>query len=1791
MLRYKKHKRQTDGLGNGVGVMDDADREVSSFTDRAFRSLCVAEEEQYNDVPHVPSPIRGMALSTKYHLGIFNLSVRKTQPLAQLPTLPGQRGKWAPTFQPLLNRVRDGLTNINKLNAPEPRGYRQRSKVSSLIKTFDNIENEQPGEEPLQFRLPIPKTTQKSNLDAEDISSVTAIQIDSQNELPDTDSQRSMVLRRTARDVYLESQTDKCSILSGSPCSLGSPLLDPPKKTIKQKEPLRRSSFLHSENSAFKSWSDLNKRTTGGEESDSSIPGTPPIFGFTAPGSPLLQRVISGTRTREAGLEIGLGSPASTVSSSYDAVQMLKTVPPLPSKKLAKQSKESSHRTGAPRIPLEARIQEEEMQVDAGSPLSDREHSKWTRIHREVCKSRSSPEFKQEPFTTQRLQMVSAASCSPTKMNEEVHTNTFSPKQARKPVVSDKGYDVSLTTEHRHSSGRIKTIIQQMEATGEVQSPRLSEHKHGLRELPSNGTTGIPPSASCAVPTSSKALHQGTSIVPLQGTNCIPPQDISHIPLQGTSNTPLQVNSHVISQDTNNVTPRGKSHTFSQGTGHVPSQNTSFVPLKSSSHIMPQDTSHFPPQGTSHVSTHDHSHIPKQGASHLLPQSPSHFPPHCPIQGKIHVPFIDGSYETLQSTSHVPPQAASHVPPQGTSHVPPQGTSHVPPQGASHIPTQGASHVPPQSASHAHPQSASHVPPQGASHVPPQGASHLPPQGASHVPPQVTSHVPPQDAKDTSDDLSQGTSHVPPKGTSHVASQITSNIPPQGTSNIPLQDTSCVPPHDTSIIPAQGPTHIPPWRRTKVPPRSEPGQTIHREEAAEMSTDKDDFKNEKPTSSSFNITNLLTPVIRRKNIKEALDELPMMITPPPTEVISIKEQDPKEVNVYRSRDDYKSKATSLLFNIKDMRKRVKSTYNPATTMQKGIEKSHMGDGRAQEDANVSSPGLESDRGRKRVTETETLNPIPSLQNLRQVEKEGKIENTGNVADNYLSLSSPKEVMETLAYENRETIQEETQKDIIIPEINMASNKLNHLEEKIRKVVDYPSLSLDHNEDGAQHLELKENSHTDLLIVQKQKSYIPPQVNMNIEESNQNGCWREATNLPTIDGNPVSEYIKEIELENVPVSPEQSNLSNELDTVRNNESEGDEKRKTMEDDVKDELQYYAVSSNVIEDSRGSDNSGNERKKVDEKEALVSDTQSEEVAGNEDQRLPPITPLKPNLFHIKDNKIKSSPVTKSVRLPLLRSRSEDSLVCRKEEVINHSADRCEVEKVKSTMRENMDINLGNICTDNGTNDIFPNEKICKLISMRPASETPKQDNRVYNQMRKQRVEAENLELLRKLCSLDAEWRKKEKAEIEETKVDINRYNTNSPGLDGPFFHPVETCVSEVTGLSPECNTLLAQNVGESMKDLENGDLVDSHLVTAESPNYSPLDNGLLQFEDAVAFTEDIACSTINSPMSESVTCSMVASPMSVNTQSSGFTTALSALEDLPSPAVTHSRNGTFPFPNLDKTVSSLPGNPESQATECIKPPQEKAPAVETQNMHAGKPPAVPPKTEKALRRAKRLTKKRRKIEGPLRIHDGEDPESESVLDVPSPGNITPSSMVSPANSRITPGFNSILRPEGFRSASSTPSFPITQRKLLQDPDSGQYFVVDIPVNFKMKTFYDPETGKYLQVSLPPSERETPTLETLNNQFMLYPGLPTLSISSISPLKGASVLPAPGGLENETWEEIKEHNDFSKQYIETAYDSHDQSMTGTPQSMDRNMSLSRSPDIISMKDLDDFAMEAIS
>ncbi|XP_042083953.1 uncharacterized protein LOC102300661 [Haplochromis burtoni] len=208
--------------------------------------------------------------------------------------------------------------------------------------------------------------------------------------------------------------------------------------------------------------------------------------------------------------------------------------------------------------------------------------------------------------------------------------------------------------------------------------------------------------------------------------------------------------------------------------------------------------------------------------------------------------------------------------------------------------------------------------------------------------------------------------------------------------------------------------------------------------------------------------------------------------------------------------------------------------------------------------------------------------------------------------------------------------------------------------------------------------------------------------------------------------------------------------------------------------------------------------------------------------------------------------------------------------------------------------------------------------------------------------------------------------------------------------------------------------------------------------------------------------------------------------------------------------------------------------------------------------GKPPAVPPKSEKALRRAQRLTTRRMKKElskvgadslsgvekdvSTIRSSSSTEVRSSnrhamasphisspvSLANAPVSGSSLPSThtehhsfhasphatgpisiphtaavslpgvshyATGPASHTAapktvahvpsSPTFHQAHHPAPvtqYHVESSYPqAYPLTQRKVLQDPGSGQYFVVDLPVQVKKKTFFDPQTGKYIQLNV--------------------------------------------------------------------------------------------------------------
>ncbi|AWP17326.1 DUF4585 domain containing protein [Scophthalmus maximus] len=125
--------------------------------------------------------------------------------------------------------------------------------------------------------------------------------------------------------------------------------------------------------------------------------------------------------------------------------------------------------------------------------------------------------------------------------------------------------------------------------------------------------------------------------------------------------------------------------------------------------------------------------------------------------------------------------------------------------------------------------------------------------------------------------------------------------------------------------------------------------------------------------------------------------------------------------------------------------------------------------------------------------------------------------------------------------------------------------------------------------------------------------------------------------------------------------------------------------------------------------------------------------------------------------------------------------------------------------------------------------------------------------------------------------------------------------------------------------------------------------------------------------------------------------------------------------------------------------------------------------------------------------------------------------------------------------------------------TQAFPMTQRKLLQDPDSGQYFFVDMPIQVKTKTFFDPETGSYVQLPVQPREGAIPQaspMEVLTPPMVVYHGFVPVPLS---PMAQKATIQA-AHMESEEFEQRhlvrprQMHYKEGYPYLEPVYGQHD-------------------------------------
>uniref|UniRef100_A0A674JZP8 Chromosome 10 open reading frame 71 n=1 Tax=Terrapene triunguis TaxID=2587831 RepID=A0A674JZP8_9SAUR len=993
-------------------------------------------------------------------------------------------------------------------------------------------------------------------------------------------------------------------------------------------------------------------------------------------------------------------------------------------------------------------------------------------------------------------------------------------------------------------------------------------------------------------------------------------------------------------------------------------------------------------------------------------------------------------------------------------------------------------------------------------------------------------------------------------------------------------------------------------------------------------------------SPSFNITKLLTPIIP---LKQETENQPVLVTPPIPDIAATKEHEGSGFSDYQSRDNYKSKAPSLLFNLKDVRKRVKSTYSPSPLLkEKNKTKENMKQESVKMNATVSTFLEESSL---ELAERDELSHGPFVQTDSIQEKDNKTDLEGHFTDNYLSLSSPQVTVDTSFYQNQDNLQQDDSKnkDLLKDTENSENVSISgHQSNKhgLRKSRHYPSLkgySRDNADaKAAQQMQIYNSS------VQGHES------ERDAESRNGNDDPKIPPKLlsPAEDGAPYNANQTSVRSSNENKGKSSSSSSEYcFDRSKMNVDDKQSSKGKGKPVGKEELQYYAFSNcdTSTEEKRegkvaqGESESMAEERLMSEKREEVSSMNSA-AEGNKDastsQSEEPASPLssnsfKPSLFLIKDNTFKSSPVIKAVKLPLLRSlSSEDTVSISYRET--ESRLEATVDKDKQLYRQGqgtpsiqeIDRSLSrNIKEQDAREDaLIRNEDANALGSIPAGVGFQGADNTklIWKPTLSEDVESFSLRasrednevtptLLNKVGKSNEEsvHRSKEKPTVGKMK----HYLARSKSALG-----VSSAQNKLGSPSEEetnyfKNYLLSNRRGGSCAKKIITREINSPAISSILENYvycpvtSDISRDIRHLEETPAVLDDLACTIVTSPRSDSITCSAVTSPLSEKIASSSVTKAEDITNSTLLNLVTKINADISAEEILDSTQRSLLAEDTSDSRMTNERAQSRM------EKPLGKPPAVPPKSEKALRRAKKLANKRKKIEAQKKnlqtehtdtvvrklSHSGQIPLSPLTLihSPPSPVSRSP----------FPPTESSMVRLKGAQSVSPTPSLPATQRKLLQDPDSGQYFVVDLSGQVHFKTFYEPETGKYIQVPIRSSERglhRTTSLENLNSPCVLYPSvlpLPVTTMRSVSPLSEplSLVQKVPGAPAEaaEDWQQDSRDAQLpeSQPYIEPVSDSYSQHAEEIQCNCTKDTSPATNMDIISISDLEDFAVEGIS
>ncbi|NXH36508.1 CEFIP protein, partial [Myiagra hebetior] len=1004
-------------------------------------------------------------------------------------------------------------------------------------------------------------------------------------------------------------------------------------------------------------------------------------------------------------------------------------------------------------------------------------------------------------------------------------------------------------------------------------------------------------------------------------------------------------------------------------------------------------------------------------------------------------------------------------------------------------------------------------------------------------------------------------------------------------------------------------------------------------------------------SPSFNITELLTPVIPPKQEVDTAESELIPLTPPPTESTASRDHEESTLDDYRSWDGYRLTASSLLFNLKDVRKRVKSIYTPSPLLR-ALEEKNKTRGNMQESTKMNaSLSTLHDKSEKNITEKDDLSDIASVLSSSVHEKDSKTDLTRHLTDNCLTLSSPQTTEDLPFYQTEDSLQQDNSKhqDLVkntrdnesVPLFSHESNEPDlgkHLQHPSQRPFSRHSVDAtagqpmqNHSVQGEEH-ERQAAIQNDNFAFKTLLNQLSPEEEVPYSGSQTNIVvpGHEARGKRSTSSSEQS-FVSTVEqpLQEEPFLPVPLMQQTCLQESQRTDSEmGSGSKKGHKERGKevgeDELQYCACispSTGAAEKREGSVTGSEQRSLV--KEKLGSEKREEANSTNSasdsvrDMSIPrseePQTPsssgsTKPSLFMIKDNTFRSPQVIRAVKLPLLRSFSLDDTVSSSYKEMERKFMSPAVYKQHRNMLHAPEVgwwasrHRGQQNVRDGATD---REKEASEAGSTSVTLDPSllEDTESFSFGKLMEEDEKACALLNKFGQMNEESvcrskKKPTKARHSLTQPVIGVENDqarNNPS------HPAERKTNYFKNhhLSNRKGGSCAKKIitRETISPVA-GSILEDH--TCSSVSNDTLED-ILHTEGAPVLLDNLSCSAVTSPRSGSTMHALAASSLSDKPTIS----SLREREDVTNPALLNTALEKQPYIPGEEIIDSAQRNLLSDIA-------WEAGRLEPRGLGgrpAGKPPTVPPKTEKALRRAKKLANRRKKVQEQQKNHQTEHTDAVGRKPTHSGETIVSASPLGysplhpPLHSTFTPTETSTGKPR--LAPAMSPSSSSTQRKVLQDPDSGQYYVVDLPAEVNLKTFYDPETGKYVQVSVPSLEQnlhQPTSSEIKNSPYASYPRVLPLPASSVAVLKSPSLLSEPawsvpaGSEPAELPEDGQQGYRYTESvdtqpYTEPASYSYCQDAGETQVHLGKDVSPSQNTGIVTLTNLDDFAAEGVS